>query len=148
ACFFVCGRRGPFSFRSRPRAGEPQLEPAEVLAVLKLVLENPAVAKIGQNLKYDMVVLRSAGAELKGAEVDRVGADSLLDPGERSHNMDDMARRHLGHQTITIDQLIGSGKNQKRMDEVPVPLISKYAAEDADVPLRLKEVLEPRLQTA
>jgi DNA polymerase I len=58
-------------------------------------------------------------------------ADYLLDPGERSHNMDDMARRHLNHQTITIDQLIGSGKNQKRMDEVPVPLITQYAAEDA-----------------
>jgi DNA polymerase-1 len=75
-------------------------------------------------------------------------ADYLLEPGERSHNMDDMARRHLGHQTITIDQLIGSGKKQKRMDEVPVPLITQYAAEDADVPLRLLDILQPRLQAS
>src|SRR4051812_4507938 len=73
-------------------------------------------------------------------------ADYLLEPGERSHNMDDMARRHLCHQTITIDQLIGSGKNQKRMDEVPVAAITQYAAEDADVPLRLADKLAPRLK--
>jgi DNA polymerase-1 len=109
------------------------------------VLENPAIAKIGQNLKYDMVVLRSAGIVLQGAAFDTMVADYLLDPGERSHNMDDMARRHLAHQTITIDQLIGSGKGQKRMDEVPVELITQYAAEDADVPLRLMELLAPRL---
>jgi DNA polymerase-1 len=129
----------------RAPAGEPQLDPAEVLAVLAPVLENPAVAKIGQNLKYDMVVLQSAGVELRGAAFDTMVADYLLDPGERSHNMDDMARRHLGHQTITIDQLIGSGKNQQRMDQVPVDLITQYAAEDADVTLRLAALLGPRL---
>jgi DNA polymerase-1 len=129
----------------RAPAGEPQLDPATAAAALKPVLENPAIAKIGQNLKYDMVVLRSAGIVLQGAAFDTMVADYLLDPGERSHNMDDMARRHLRHQTITIDQLIGSGKNQKRMDEVPVELITQYAAEDADVPLRLARLLEPRL---
>jgi DNA polymerase-1 len=129
----------------RAPAGEPQLDPVTVIEALRPALENPAIAKIGQNLKYDMVVLRSAGVILAGAEFDTMVADYLLDPGERSHNMDDMARRHLGHRTITIDQLIGSGKNQKRMDEVPVPLITQYAAEDADVPLRLESVLRPRL---
>ncbi len=129
----------------RAPAGEPQLDPAEVLAALKAVLENPSVSKIGQNLKYDMVVLRTAGVELRGAAFDTMVADYLLDPGERSHNMDDMARRHLGHQTITIDQLIGSGKQQKRMDQVPVELITQYAAEDADVPLRLAGLLGPLL---
>jgi DNA polymerase-1 len=129
----------------RAPAGEPQLDPATARDVLRPLLENPAIRKIGQNLKYDMVVLRSAGVTLAGIEFDTMVADYLLEPGERSHNMDDMARRHLGHQTITIDQLIGSGKNQKRMDEVPVPLITQYAAEDADVPLRLVEVLAPRL---
>jgi DNA polymerase-1 len=129
----------------RAPAGEPQLDPAEVLAALQPVLENPAIGKIGQNLKYDMVVLRAAGVEMRGAAFDTMVADYLLDPGERSHNMDDMARRHLAHQTITIDQLIGSGKGQKRMDEVPVELITQYAAEDADVPLRLMELLAPRL---
>jgi DNA polymerase-1 len=93
-----------------------------------------------------MVVLRNIGIELRGLAFDTMVADYLLDPGERSHNMDDMARRHLAHQTITIDQLIGTGKNQKRMDEVPVQLITQYAAEDADVPLRLVSILQPRLE--
>ncbi|MEX2174532.1 MAG: DNA polymerase I [Pirellulaceae bacterium] len=126
-------------------AGEPQFEAEVVREALRPVLENPAVAKIGQNLKYDVVVLRSAGIELRGLGFDTMVADYLLDPGERTHNMDDLARRHLQHQTITIDQLIGTGKNQKRMDEVPLALITQYAAEDADVPLRLASVLEPRL---
>jgi DNA polymerase-1 len=129
----------------RAPSGEPQLDPASAAAALRPLLENPLVQKVGQNLKYDMVVLRAAGIELRGLAFDTMVADYLLDPGERSHNMDDMARRHLGHQTITIDQLIGTGKNQKRMDEVPVPQITQYAAEDADVTLRLAEVLEPRL---
>ena len=129
----------------RAPAGEPQLDPAEALAALKPVVENAAIQKIGQNIKYDMVVLRAAGVELRGASFDTMVADYLLEPGERTHNMDDMARRYLQHQTITIDQLIGSGKNQRRMDEVLVPLITQYAAEDADGPLRLAALLAPRL---
>jgi len=145
--YSFCWRPGEaYYLPVRAPAGQPQLDPAEVLTALKPVLENPAIAKIGQNLKYDMVVLRSAGIKLQGAAFDTMVADYLLDPGERSHNMDDMARRHLGHLTITIDQLIGSGKNQKRMDEVPVELVTQYAAEDADVPLRLARLLEPRLK--
>jgi DNA polymerase-1 len=129
----------------RAPAGEPQLDPSAVAAALKPILENAAIAKIGQNLKYDQIVLRNIGIELRPLAFDTMVADYLLDPGERSHNLDDMARRHLGHQTITIDQLIGSGKNQKRMEDVPVPLITQYAAEDADVPLRLMKLLQPRL---
>ncbi len=144
--YSFCWRPGEaYYLPVRAPAGEQQLDPAEAAAALKPVLEDPAIGKIGQNLKYDIVVLRGAGIELRGAAFDTMVADYLLDPGERSHNMDDMARRHLGHQTITIDQLIGSGKNQKRMDEVPVELITQYAAEDADVPLRLAELLGPRL---
>jgi DNA polymerase-1 len=129
----------------RAPAGEPQLDPMLVRDALKPVLEDSAIAKIGQNLKYDTIVLRCAGIELRGIAFDTMVADYLLEPGERSHNMDDMARRYLGHHTITIDQLIGKGKNQKRMDEVPVTAITQYAAEDADVPFRLAEMLEPRL---
>jgi len=144
--YSFCWRAGEaYYVPVRAPAGEAQLDPAKVLAVLRPLLENPVIRKIGQNLKYDMVVLRAAGVELRGAAFDTMVADYLLDPGERSHNMDDMARRHLAHQTITIDQLIGTGKNQKRMDQVPVQLITQYAAEDADVPLRLAELLGPRL---
>jgi DNA polymerase I len=129
----------------RAPAGEPQLDPILVQNALKPIFENPAIKKIGQNLKYDTIVLRGIGIDLRGIAFDTMVADYLLEPGERSHNMDDMARRHLCHQTITIDQLIGTGKNQKRMDEAPVAAITQYAAEDADVPLRLTDLLEPRL---
>ena len=130
----------------RAPAGEPQLDPALVAQALRGVLEDPAVGKIGQNVKYDMIVLRSSGIHLRGAAFDTMVADYLLDPGERTHNLDDLARRHLNHQKITIAELIGTGKKQRRMDEVPVPLITQYAAEDADVPLRLTRLLEPRLK--
>jgi DNA polymerase I len=130
----------------RAPAGEPQLDPANVLEALKPIFEDASIEKIGQNLKYDQIVLRGLGVDLRGVSFDTMVADYLLEPGERSHNMDDMARRHLCHQTITIDQLIGTGKNQKCMDQVPVAAITQYAAEDADVPLRLVEVLGPRLK--
>jgi DNA polymerase I len=129
----------------RAPAADPQIDPALALSILKPVLENPAIDKIGQNIKYDMIVLRTAGVELRGASFDTMVADYLLDPGERTHNLDDLARRYLRHTNISIQSLIGTGKNQKKMEDVPVPLITAYAAEDADVPLRLLDVLEPRL---
>jgi DNA polymerase-1 len=130
----------------RAPAGEPQLSPDATRDALRDVLENPAIQKLGQNLKYDMVVLRSADIRLAGVAFDTMVADYLLAPGERNHNLDDLALRFLNHQNITIDTLIGTGKNQKRMDEVPVALITPYAAEDADVALRLKEILAVRLE--
>ncbi|HUE72432.1 MAG TPA: DNA polymerase I [Pirellulaceae bacterium] len=126
--------------------GEPRLDAAAVRDMLRPVLENAAIEKVGQNIKYDAIVLRTVGVNLAGAAFDTMVADYLLDPGERSHNLDDLARRYLAHTNITIESLIGSGKNQKRMDEVLVEFIAPYAAEDADVPLRLREILEPRLE--
>jgi DNA polymerase-1 len=129
----------------RAPAGEPQLDPALVRDALRPVLENPEIEKIGQNLKYDIVVLRAAGIRVRGMAFDTMVADYLLDPGERNHSLDDLAKRHLGHTTIKIKELIGTGKSQKRMDQVPVPLITAYAAEDAELPVRLAEILRGRL---
>ena len=129
----------------RAPAGEPQLDPIIVADLLRPVLEDPGVVKVGQNLKYDWIVLRGAGIDLRGVEFDTLIAAYLLDAGERNHNLDELAQRHLNHTNITIESLIGTGKNQKRMDEVPVKLIGDYAAEDADVALRLVEKLEPKL---
>jgi DNA polymerase I len=129
----------------RGPAGEPVLEPAATLAALKPVLENPSIAKLGQNLKYDMIVLRNAGIELAGAAFDTMVANYLLDAGERNHNLDALADRYLNHTTIKIHELIGKGKTQKCMDEVPLAQIADYAAEDADVPLRLHPLLVARL---
>ncbi len=132
----------------RAPAGEPCLDPRETLAALRGVLENPEIHKVGQNLKYDMIVLRAAGVEVAGARFDTMVASYLLDAGERNHNLDELSLRYLRHKTIKIDELIGTGKNQKRMDEVPLARIVDYAAEDADVALRLRRPLAERLQEA
>ena len=132
----------------RAPAGEPCLDPKSTLEALRPVLENPAIKKIGQNLKYDMIVLRSAGLELAGMHFDTMLASYLLDAGERNHNLDELAGRYLNHVTTKIEALIGSGKNQKRMDEVPLAEITHYAAEDADVTLRLVPPLSERILDA
>jgi DNA polymerase-1 len=128
--------------------GEPQLDPQATLEALRTVLENPAIAKCGQNLKYDMIVLRSAGVNVAGASFDSMIASYLLDAGERNHNLDELALRYLNHTTIKIEELIGTGRNQKRMDEVPISAITPYASEDADVALRLREPLAARMREA
>ena len=125
--------------------GDVQLPLEPALALLRPLLENPAVGKIGQNLKYDMVVMRSAGVELAGLQFDTMLADYLLDSGRQTHNLDDLAKRFLNHNTVKIKELIGSGKNQKFMHEVPVATVAHYAAEDADVPYRLHTILAERL---
>jgi DNA polymerase-1 len=129
--------------RSPP--GELHLELQNTLNGLRLVLEDPAVKKIGQNLKYDIIVLRAAGVNLAGTAFDTMVASYLLDAGQRNHNLDDLALDYLGHSTIKISELIGSGKNQKRMDEVPVQKVSDYAGEDALLPVRLHPILAKKL---
>jgi DNA polymerase-1 len=129
----------------RAPEGDLCLDPTEVLETLRPVLENPSIQKIGQNLKYDYIVLRSAGIRLAGIAFDTIVASYLLDAGSRNHTLDELARRYLQHETIKIKELIGSGKNQKRMDQVPVAQVAEYAAEDAVVPLWLKPILEKKL---
>jgi len=132
----------------RAPAGERCLDPAKTLEALRPVLEDPAVEKVGQNLKYDMIVLRSAGIKLAGVAFDTMVASYLLEAGQRNHNLDDLARRYLDHDTIKISELIGTGKNQKRMDEVPVRRVAEYAGEDALLPLRLRPILAEKLAQA
>ncbi|HEX3871792.1 MAG TPA: DNA polymerase I, partial [Pirellulales bacterium] len=125
---------------------EAKLDPATTLEALRPVLESPHVAKIGQNLKYDMLALRRAGVTMRGLKFDTMLASYLLEAGERNHNLDELASRYLKHTNIPISSLIGTGKNQKCMDEVPIADVAVYAAEDADVPLRLMPILEPKLR--
>jgi DNA polymerase I len=130
--------------RSPP--GEPHLDLQATLDALRSVLEDPTVEKIGQNLKYDIIVLRGAGINLVGMAFDTMVASYLLDAGQRNHNLDDLALDYLGHTTIKISQLIGSGKNQKRMDEVPIRQVADYAGEDALLPVRLHPILSKKLE--
>ncbi len=122
------------------------IDPAIAADRLRPILEDANIAKIGQNLKYDQVVLRSAGIMLAGIEFDTMVASYLLDAGERSHNLDHLSSRYLDHTTTKIETLIGTGKHQKRMDEVPIADVAPYAGEDADLPLQLQPILAARLE--
>lgn len=116
------------------------------VSIFKKVYEDPNILKIGQNIKYDIEVLAHYGIEMKGRMFDTMIAHYLLQP-ELHHNMDYMAEVYLNYQTIHIEELIGpKGKNQKSMRELEPEDIYEYAAEDADVTLKLKNVLEPKLK--
>ena len=117
----------------------------EIVDIFKPLYENPKILKIGQNIKYDLQVLANYGIDLKGELWDTMVAHYLIQP-EWRHNMDFMAEAYLNYKTIHIDELIGpKGKNQKNMRELLPSQIYEYAAEDADVTLKLKNVLEPKL---
>ena len=123
-------------------------EALQIVNIFKPVYENEEILKIGQNLKYDLEVLRNYGIELKGKMWDTMIAHYLIQP-ELHHNMDYMAEIYLNYQTIHIDELIGpKGKNQKSMRSLLPSQVYEYAAEDADITLRLKNKLEPELKKA
>ncbi len=116
-----------------------------ILEEFKVVLENELIVKIGQNIKYDMLVLKWYGVELKGKLFDTMLAHYLIDPDTR-HNMDVLSENYLGYTPISITSLIGAkGKNQGNMRDVEVAKVVDYAAEDADVTLQLANVFEPML---
>lgn len=121
-------------------------EAQKIVNEFKPVYENEKILKIGQNIKYDLLVLQNYGVELKGKIFDTMIAHYLLQP-ELHHGMDYLAEVYLNYQTIHIEELIGSkGKNQKNMADLPPTAVYEYACEDADVTLKLKNVLEPLLK--
>ena len=121
-------------------------EALQIVNIFKDVYEDPKILKIGQNLKYDLEVLRNYDIELKGKMWDTMIAHYLIQP-ELHHNMDYMAEIYLNYQTIHIDELIGpKGKGQKSMRDLLPSQVYEYAAEDADITLRLKNKLEPELK--
>jgi DNA polymerase I len=118
----------------------------EILAIIKSVFENDSIAKTGQNLKYDITVLKLNGIEVKGKLFDTMLAHYLLEP-DMKHGMDFLAETYLNYSPISIETLIGKkGKNQLTMRSVPLAVLAEYACEDADVTLQLKELFEPRLK--
>ena len=113
---------------------------------LKPILENPATEKVGQNIKYDLLVLDRQGGKVQGPLTDTMILSYLLESGERNHGLDDLAPRLLNHKMIPISDLIGKGKNQKRMDEIDVEVVTEYAGEDADAAWRLEGLLAPKIR--
>jgi DNA polymerase-1 len=123
-----------------------QLDRERVLGRLKPLLEDPKKAKVGQNLKYDRNVLLNHSIELRGIAFDTMLESYVLDSTATRHNMDALALKYLAYQTIHYEDIAGKGVKQLRFDEVPVSKAGPYAAEDADITLRLHETLWPKLQ--
>ena len=121
-------------------------EALKIVNELRPLYENENSMKVGQNIKYDMIVLQNYGVQVKGKLFDTMLAHYVLQP-ELRHNMDYLAEIYLQYQTIHIDELIGArGKNQKNMRDLPAEDVYRYACEDADVTLKLKNVLEKELK--
>ncbi len=122
-----------------------QLDRQTVLDRLRPLLENPAVCKIGQNLKYDILVLRRAGIRVAGADFDTMLASYLAQPAASSHSLDALAADILGHKMITYQEITGSGKKRIGFAEVECDRAAVYAAEDADITLQLADKLAVKL---
>ncbi|WP_232630347.1 DNA polymerase I [Methylobacterium sp. Leaf118] len=136
------GEPGADADTSDRQPGQIDLDTA--LRLLKPLLEDPGTLKIGQNLKYDLSVLNRYGIDVAPFD-DTMLISYVLDAGKGGHGMDELARRHLGHQPITFADVAGTGRNKVTFDRVAIDRATAYAAEDADVTLRLWRMMKPRL---
>ena len=121
------------------------LEKSTALAAIKPILENPDIHKIGQNIKFDESIFARHGIELQGVEFDTMLLSYTLNSTGR-HNMDDLAKRYLGHETISFESIAGKGKSQLTFNQIPLEQATEYAAEDADVTMKLQQALLLKLQ--
>ena len=150
ACYIPVGHVGPGgapaegSLDLSPSDAPPQLPVAEVVAKLKPLLEDPAVLKVGHNLKFDIQVFGSHGIRLSPID-DTMLISYVLETGLHGHGMDELSKLHCDYTPITYDQVTGTGKSRVTFDRVPLDKATEYAAEDADVTLRLHHALKPRL---
>ena len=131
------------ALRSRPDAQGIDMETA--IKELKPILEDENIKKIGQNIKYDKLVLLNYGIEVKGIAYDTMIASYLLNPSRMSHGLDDIAFEYLDHKMTSIDELLGAGKKRVTMDMVDIEKVSMYSCGDSDVTLRLKNVFEKEI---
>jgi len=122
-----------------------QLPREQVLARLKPLLEDPRRPKVGQNLKYDMSILARHGVNLLGIAHDTMLESYVLDSTATRHNMDALAKKYLDYDTVQFEQIAGKGAKQLSFDQIPLEPAAHYAAEDADITLRLHQALWPRL---
>ncbi len=122
-----------------------QLNLTDSLTRLKPILENPEIRKVGQNIKYDETIFSRHGIELQGVAYDTMLESYTLDSTGR-HNMDELAQSYLGHRTISFEELAGKGKNQLTFDQIPLEQAAEYAAEDADITMKLHQTLWPKIQ--
>lgn len=125
--------------------GAPKtLEKTTALTLLKPILENPTIQKVGQNFKYDLTIFARNGIDVQGVAFDTMLESYVLNSTGR-HNMDDLAKRYLGHQTISFEEIAGKGKNQLTFNQIQLEQAAEYASEDADVTMKLQQVLWEKL---
>ena len=123
-----------------------QLSRSEVLGFLRPILTDPKIKKIGQNIKYDMIVLENAGLELQGVYFDTMVASYLINPSRTTHNLNDLALTYLNHKMVTYEEVAGKGKSAVGFDQVPVDQATRYSAEDAEITYSLYKLLDPLLK--
>ena len=141
----ICAESGKAFYIPVGHLEGDQLEKKYVLGLMEPILANPDIKKIGQNIKYDLIVFKREGAILDGIDFDTMLASYLLDPSRRGHSLDDLAELHLEHKMIPIKELIGVGKSQIPFSEVSISDAANYSCEDADVTFRISRILKPRL---
>jgi len=142
ACYVPLGHREPDLLANG--GAIKQIPVAEALSIMKPMLEDPAILKIGQNIKYDMRVM--AHYDIKIAPIDdSMLLSYVLEGGLHGHGMDELSKLHFDHMPIPFKEVAGTGKNQITFDQVPLAKACNYAAEDADITLRLRQLLKPRL---
>ncbi len=149
ACYVPIGHRegkqgGSDLFAPEAKLLPDQIFETDALALLKPMLENKSILKVAQNMKYDWLVFAQRGIAIAGYD-DTMLISYVLDAGKGGHGMDDLAKRWLNHDTIHFQHVAGSGKSQVTFDCVAIDKATEYAAEDADVTLRLWNALKPRL---
>ncbi len=147
ACYIPCGHRKGDGLALDGPGDIVQMTEADVLARLKPLLEDDAVLKIGQNLKYDALVFLQRGIRLNPID-DTMLISYVLEGGLHGHGMDELSELHLSHKPIAFSEVAGSGKDKVTFDCVPVAEATKYSSEDADVTLRLALLLKPKLADA
>jgi DNA polymerase-1 len=147
ACYIpLTHRDGEGDLFGGAELAEGQMDAAEALKMLKPVFEDDAIVKIGQNMKYDLKIFRRQGIEVAPIE-DTMLLSYALHGGLHNHGMDALSERYLDHKPISIKTLLGTGKSAKTFDMVPIDEAVKYAAEDADITLRLWQMFKPKLHT-
>jgi len=142
ACYIPLGHGGGGDLLSGEQPAQIDMQTA--IAILKPLLEDEAVLKIGQNIKYDLCVLSRVGIRVSPVD-DTMLMSFVLDAGRHGHGMDELSDLHLGHKPIAFKDVAGTGKSQISFDAVPLEEATRYAAEDADVTLRLWRLLRPKL---
>ena len=144
--FYVAFSDSPDLFAHSKKAAEGRMSAKECLLDLKELFEKESIKKIGQNIKYEMLVLKNFGIELKGIDFDTMIASYCLNPAKPNHNLDDIAMEHLGLRITSITELIGTGVKQVTMDKVELEKVYQYGCQDSDVTYRLSKVLGAKLE--